>query len=139
MKKSFEKYDNNGKDIDVYLVGSVKDKIILEQLKADLTRFNFRVMTTTDNLLPNQSEVNPDFGSNAHRIKGVIHRFSESEEKHRITRKSHWFISFHPASWPKYLTRSKIKRNTLGSTHGSTKEWIGCELFVIKMGCRKFA
>ena len=81
MKKSFEKYDNNGKDIDVYLVGSVKDKIILEQLKADLTRFNFRVMTTTDNLLPNQSEVNPDFGSNAHRIKGVIHVFSLSEKK----------------------------------------------------------
>ena len=72
LKKSFEKYDNNGKDIDVYLVGSVKDKIILEQLKADLTRFNFRVMTTTDNLLPNQSELNADFGSNAHRIKAVI-------------------------------------------------------------------
>ena len=76
LKRSFEKYEDNGKDIDVYLVGSVKDKLVLEQLKCDLTRFNYTVMATTDNLLPNQHEVNPEFSVNATRIKTLVHIFS---------------------------------------------------------------
>jgi len=48
-RRCTQKYEANGKDIDIFLVGSVKDTKIMNQLASDLTKCDYNVMKTTGN------------------------------------------------------------------------------------------
>ena len=46
-RRCTQKYEENGKDIDIFLVGSVKDTKIMNQQASDLTKCDYNVMKTT--------------------------------------------------------------------------------------------
>ena len=71
----------------------------MNQLQEDLERFNYTVITTTDNLLPSQNELSAEFSNNAQRIKALVHLFSPGILKkvsgNFETQKEHtWFNSW---------------------------------------------
>ena len=47
FRKRFEKYENNGKDIDVFMVGSKKDIQIMKQIESDLKNNGYNVIRST--------------------------------------------------------------------------------------------